>query len=505
MNRNYIITIIVFLLVLHVSANVRAGDYERLERRNLWNVETNASGIRMDSVSISMAKISGSYTGGKFRDYSMPSSSWSVGAEAGTMIHLEKFSMKGAFSFNHLSGQQMCGSMSSRPGYYPVDVFEFTPGRKDMQTYAANGNIAADVGENFVIGAGIDYTARNYTKRKDLRHTSWMMEMTVNAGFVAKITPGFSLGLSYIFNKSSEKVVAEELGISSDSYYAFINKGMMFGVKDLWTGGGLHLKETGVSGFPIRENRHGVSLQLDGAGFHGEFNYIYGRGKAGEKNVIWFNFPSHSFNVRLGYAFKPAKVRHIFRLNASLKAMDNNENVIAKETEGGVTESVTYGSNLILRRRNIGGDLSYEAMASRWGVWAGLSVDNLVEQSTLVYPYSYIGNVLSGSFRCGGMAKMGPVTLEAELSYMQGRSSLAESVISGAPSVDLKPYRQMDLYNIDMEYRTAPRLGVDLEIRCDVWRWLYVGVAGTYTRAFNLRYIPGGDRLGGTLSIGYIF
>lgn len=505
MNRKYIITVVVFSLVSSVFFNVFAGDYERMERRNLWDVSTNASGIRMDSVSISMARISGSYTGGKFRDYSMPKSSWSVGAEAKTMLHLEKFSMKGAFSFNHLAGSQMCGSMSSRPGYYPVDVFEFTPGGKNMQTYAVNGNIAVDLGDNFILGAGIDYTARNYTKRKDLRHTSWMMDMTINAGFIAKVTPAFSLGLSYIFNKSSEKIVAEELGISSDSYYAFINKGLMFGVKDLWTGGALHLKETGISGFPIRENMHGVSLQLNGGGFHGEFDYIYGRGKAGEKDVIWFKFPSHKFALKLGYAFKPVKVRHIFHLDASVKALTNNENIITKETEGGVTESVTHGSNKILHQRNIEGRLTYEAMAPKWGVRAGLSIDNTVEQSTLVYPYSYKGDVLSGGVWCSGLAKVGPVSIEVGLSFSQGRSLLEESELTGSPTVDLKPYQQADLYNIDMEYRTAPRLGVGLEVRCDVWRWLYVGISGHYTRAFNLRHILGADRVTGSVSVGYVF
>ena len=65
--------------------------------------------------------------------------SWNAGAIAKSITHLKGYSLTGSFSFDHTSGKDMSGSMFIHPGFYPVDLLEFTPGRKDLQTLRFHG------------------------------------------------------------------------------------------------------------------------------------------------------------------------------------------------------------------------------------------------------------------------------------------------------------------------------------------------------------------------------
>ena len=87
---------------------------------------------------------------------------WSAGAVAKSITHLKGYSLTGSFSFDHTSGKDMSGSMFIHPGFYPVDLLEFTPGRKDLQTYTFMGGIATDISPNWRLGGKIDFAASNY-------------------------------------------------------------------------------------------------------------------------------------------------------------------------------------------------------------------------------------------------------------------------------------------------------------------------------------------------------
>lgn len=485
---------------------VQAQTFEQIEMRNFWNEGSNVAGLRTDSVSISTARLYGRYEEGGFRDTYMPASAWRAGAEAKTITHLKTFSMSGAFSFDNLSGKGMCGSMSSRPGYYPVDVLEFTPGSKTMQTYSADGNIAVDLNDVFVLGGGIDYMAGNYTKRKDLRHTTWMMDMKVSAGLTARLGDGIVLGVSYFYNKNSEKIIAEELGISSESYYAFLDKGMMFGLYDIWSGRGIHLNNFGVKGFPVRENRHGAAIQFGAGGFFAEAEYVYGRGKSGEKDLIWFDFPSNRATLRLGWQFGSRNVRHFLRGSASYFGQHNNESFIVEETENGVSTNVNYGSNRIYERRNLSVAVGYEAVAENWEFGINAWAEEEKGISSYIYPYICLEGYNVAGVSLKGMAKIWKFELGAEIDGRTGQiDDGIERIAEGAIPGEVRPFHLTDYELIQNEYRTAPRLSAGISLRYCFWKGLYAEVLCDYIRAFNLKYVAGCDRIGGSLSFGYTF
>ena len=131
--------------LLICGAAMSAQTYEQTMRRHVWSTSENVNGMRHDTVSVSYAELKGSYEGGRFRDTWQPRRTWTAGASTASVRHLDNMTLVGGFSFTQTEGHEQCGSMFIKPGYYPVDVLEFTPGRKTLQTYAFDGGISYDV------------------------------------------------------------------------------------------------------------------------------------------------------------------------------------------------------------------------------------------------------------------------------------------------------------------------------------------------------------------------
>lgn len=486
------------------DALIDRGPFFLIERRNLWNTGWNINGLRADSVTVSFAELHGNFTSGGFHDTYQAARSWSAGAEARTITHLEKFSMYGSFSFDSFSGKEMCGSMSARPGYYPVDVLEFTPGAKTMQTYSFSGGITADLSRRWRLGGKISYTGANYTKRKDLRHANWLLDMTVSPS-VMYHNDDFAAGLSYIFGKNSESIDAEELGISSTAYYAFLDKGLMYGAYEVWEGSGIHLSESGINGFPIKEIIHGAAAQIQWRGLYAEVSYLHGLGAAGEKQTIWFTFPEHRAGAKIGAAFGKEGNRHLIRLNLLWARQFNNENVIGQETQNGVTVTRIYGSNRILGRERFCFAPDYEWNSPGASVRFGAEISGLFRLSSQMYPYLFSRNDVVSRIWASGSVKIKAFDIKAGLAFSSGNSvekstTLDEDMVTGE-----LPDRLQAWHDMQSEYLTAPRLDAALALRFNFLKGLYVEASASYVRGFNLNFLYGPDRWSESLKFGYAF
>ena len=122
MNKTLKITVAAALLFW--SAGLFAQTFDIVERRDFWNAGRNVNGLRTDSLTVSYAELGADYTSGGFRDVNDPKTIWSAGAEAGTITHLKKFSMIGAFSFRNAESQKACGSMVLF-FWYPAHISSF--------------------------------------------------------------------------------------------------------------------------------------------------------------------------------------------------------------------------------------------------------------------------------------------------------------------------------------------------------------------------------------------
>ena len=492
------------LWLLCIVYGVSAQTYDIIERRNSWNAGENVTGIRMDSISSSYAELYGKNNHGDFYHSYEAEKSWNAGAIAKSITHLKGYSLTGSFSFNHTSGKDMSGSMFIQPGFYPVDILEFTPGRKNLQRYAFMGGIASDIAPNWRLGGKIDFAASNYSKRKDLRHTNYRLDLKV-APSVMYHSGDLAIGFSYMFSKNSESVKAEVIGTTENSYNAFLDKGLMYGAYEAWDGSGIHLSESGINGFPIKELSNGGALQLQWKRFYGDIEYTYSSGSAGERDAIWFKFPTHRIASHLSYHFKQGKKEHFLRLNLQWSHLVNNENVINKETVNGITTTYINGSNRIFERDAFSVHPEYVFISPRTEVRLGTHISTFKRLTTQMYPYVASEKMLCTQTYVSSVFHIGKFDLKAAASFAIGNSTEKSRVITTDTEPGDPPYRLTDYYNLQNEYATAPQATLRLGLRYHFNHGIYAEVQGSYTRGFNLHYIDGSSRWNETIKLGYTF
>ena len=493
--------------LLFWSAGLFAQTFDIVERRDFWNAGRNVNGLRTDSLTVSYAELFGNYTGGKYRNPNEPVSQWSAGASAGTITHLKKFSMIGGFSFTNTESRKACGSMSARPGYYPVDIYEFTPGRKTRQQYAFLGGIAVDLNDSWRLGGIINFAAENYTKRKDLRHTNYLLDMTVSPS-VMWHRGDLALGASYIFSKNSETITAEELGISSGIYEAFVDKGLMYGVKDAWDNSGLHIKEAGVSGFPSREIAHGGAIQFQYGNLYADYEMTASYGSTGEKQKIWYNFDGWAMNAKLDYRVPGSGFDQYFRARWALDSQDNDENVLENVTENGVTTTQKYGSNTILTRQNTAAGFEWEIItAAGEYLNAGLDWNQEKGISTVMYPYVMTNKLDIINFHVGFLFKFGPVDWRMNLNFSKGWDDDRSRKVNESVAVTGEPFRLNEYEEWMTEWQARQKGVYDIALRYNFPKGVYIEAAAEIVSGLSKKKdgLLSGNRNTETLKIGYNF
>lgn len=501
MNR-YAYILILCLLLCGTAASGQT--YDRVHRDNLWNASENITGVRQDTVSRSCVLLSGRYEDGGFKDTWQAARGWSAGVSTASIRHLERMSLKGSFAFVQTEGYDMCGSMFIKPGFYPVDVLEFTPGRKTLQTYSFDGGISYDLADSWRIGARVDFESSNLAKRKDLRHSNMRLDFDLAPGFMYH-SGELALGANYFFRKTSETVEADQLGISESSYYAFLDKGLMYGVYSIWTGSGLHLDESGVKGFPVKEFSNGAAVQMQYRGLFAQIEYINTSGTIGEKEYIWFRFPGNSVNVYLGYRHDTGKIRHYARLNFGMNERKLDETVHEKVTVGGVSTVVTHGKNRISSENVWTVKPEYELVAEGFEVLASAHMSVQRKSSFQMYPYIYMQSLADYGADVQVKTRLGRFDLSAGIACAAGTVYEEDLLADDASGVQTEPYRLRDWYDRQIEYRTAPRLGAGLSLRWNFFKGLYMEASGKWMHGFGLRYMTSADRFAASFGLGYDF
>lgn len=512
MNRMRII-LLVSMLACGFAAS--AQPYEKMVRNSLWSVSYNVTGIRQDTVSASYAELYAGYEGGEFRDTWQAAEGWNAGARTASVRHMERISFAGSFAFRQTEGYDMCGSMFIRPGSYPVDVLEFTPGRKTLQTYQFDGGFSYDVASKWRIGAMMDFESANIAKRKDLRHSNWLLDMTVAPGFMYH-DGDLAVGASAIFEKVSERVEAEQVGTLESSYHAFLDKGIMYGTYSVWSGSGLHLDEAGVNGFPVKELSYGASAQVQYRDFFADFKYLQTSGIIGEKEYIWFRYPGNDMALNMKYRIVGRfSGDHYFRLSAGRKKLVMDETVLEKVSENGITTVINHGKNRILSRVVWNVSPQYEFVHDVMEFSVGTDVSVQQSMASQVYPFVFSQSLTDMSVHMGLIFHFGRFDWGAKGTWGRGWVSEDEMVLNHETGIQTNPFRLTDWYDRQMEYRTASRFRSELMVRYNFDKGVYLRLDGSSLNGkIHPRLLPGegkpvkdagGYRLEAVLSLGLDF
>ena len=451
------------------------------------------------------ARLTGSFTSGGFRGPSEAETLWSAGAFAGGSKEWPDLILRGHFGFTQEYGTAMCGSMFTQPGYYPVDVLEFTPGDKNRQRYDIGGGLTWKNAGRWMPGADVNFRGVNYAKRKDLRHTTYRQELSLSP-FLEYKADDWRVEMRYTFGKTSEFIQAEQIGPArADSYYAFLDKGLFFGTYQAWDGSGVHLAEPGVDRFPVNELSHGVSLSAEGFGLEASAGFTYSTGEVGEKGYNWFRFPTHKLNALLAWNFRTGDLGH--RLEGTLDRMSRKlyESVIEKVNEGGVTTPSIQGSNRIFAEKWMQIGLTYRLEGkSGWQAEAFVRSDGGNKMSTLMFPYAdydvacHLEGGLAGELPLGAFLLKGGCSVGSLVGSRDDR--LVDEDLS--VGVSSEPFRLTDWFEKDAEWTDALRLGLSLALRYN-FKTFYLEAGCDWTHAFGVQLLPGADRQTTQITIGY--
>lgn len=501
--------------------------YDRLEAENLWNLGGNPAGLVNSDLSlagalkssmgfqsktqaVSFAQLYGSFEHGGFRSASEAETPWTMGAETKSLARFGKVTMRGGFSFEQKEGSGMDGSMFMNPGQYPVDLLEFTPGRKTRQTYTVDGSIATKLDGHWTIGGSFDFLSANYSKRKDIRHTNYALDLKVAPSLLYRFSDKFDIGLSYIFRKTSESVKAEQIGsATAESYYGFLDKGIYYGVYDVWDGSSLHMAEAGVDRFPVKEIFNGGSLQLRYGLFYADVSYLKSQGEIGERGYSWYKFPGGELSAHAGCKIVKPQATHLFGLEYSYRGRDNDEYIVERVTTGGVTSPVVHGKNRIFEHRDMAIRPSYRLYASSFEISAKASYEEHRLQSSLVFPYLNTWDWSTVSADVNAIWHLSSFDLGAGASFLTSlKDDLGSDMVEGTlPSSE--PYRLTEWFNMDREYKTAGRCGLRASVRWNFsiasMKGLYLKAEGFFTRASKITYLDGSSRYGASLRLGCEF
>ena len=487
-----------------------------------WRMGRNIAGLAASSsprgevtntVGRSNAELSGGVETGGYRSLSEAQTLWSGGVTAGTEVHYRDMLLAGDFSFSVAGGEGMCGSMFTHPGYYPIDILEFTPGAKTLQSYGLGGGIAWKNGSRFIPGCTFRFGGSNYSKRKDLRHTTYRQELELVPSLIYD-GDGFVLGVSGIFVKDSEYVQAEQLGTATaESYYAFLDKGLMYGTYKVWDGSGVHLSESGVDRLPVRQYSYGASVQAELGNFlYADAEYVRSSGEVGEKGYSWFRFPGSSVAAKLVWTLHRQSGVHVIKASWEWRRQETDETVIDKQSSGGVTTPVEYGSNRIFERRSMRFGPAYDFYSACGAeLHSELLIIKEKDRSTLMYPFLDLDEVTLMRLRIDGTLPLGALELSGGLSA--GCKIGEHNHYIGNDNPDLgvvsEPYRLNDWFACGQELNDAPFVGGAVGLRYNFtiaghYR-LYAGADYNVAHAFGVELLPGSWRHVAQIKLGYDF
>ena len=503
MRRETILSILLLLVGTLAPEGVKAQRFEEVMGRNPWNASLNRAGLRCDTTEYSYAELWGSLERGGLMNHSSTDKGFDAGGRTESIRHFKRLSFAGNFSYDYFTGSQMWGSMFTTPGSWPIDLYEYTPGRKIRERYAFEGDLSADLGRDWRLGIGIDFMAGNYAKRKDLRHKNTTLDFEI-APAVQWHKGRWAVGAVYLFEKHTEHIEAEEIGSTPDSYKAFLDKGLYYGVEQLWTSGDLHLNDSGIGAFPIQKSLHGAGVQLQYGELFGEIGYRHTSGDTGEKGSLWHEFEGdHLSGVISWHHHTRSGGLHILRGGIDWQRLSNHEVILTTTTEGGVTIATIYGSVPILEQRTLRTRLGYEWQQGGSYFEAGAEYTLRREQSSLLYPQIKGQSLRQWHLFLRERYSWRPAELTLGLHLHRGSHSEWENAESNLNPESPYPQQQQELFAWENDYLMACRLGVEVALRIHLGKGFYSDLSAHWEHGFNLSVVPQPNRITATLAFGY--
>ncbi len=461
-------------------------DYQFVKQENPWLTCSNAAGLTYyHSKNIAEAEAGLRYSRGDLTDY------WQSSKVLQADVRIESFQrlsprtvVYGSMRYNNYSGRNMAGSAFINPTRKPFDIIEDSltnKGQKHRDTYQLSGAIGVELWKGYSIGGRIDYTAANYAKYKDLRHSNKLMDLQVSVGATGHLEEWLTIGANYQYHRNTESLSFSTYGKEDRVYKSLISYAAFMG----------RLEQFGTTGYtekgreiPLVEDQHGGALQLeiqmtDALSLFADVNYHHGTGYYGRKSPYTISFTNHKRDI-LGAS---AAIRYVtttsrHRLEASFrseKLVNNTETYRELTNEKGAYYYEYYDPVKAADKKwtnlqcSYTGDLQVNGELPTWTLTAG--IDWMQRNLTgIIYPY-YRKQKLTATrgFLTATrniMLRQGVLSASANLSYQKGSGDPCEDGTMATPSDKQQfPATMEAMLMQEYRYLTAPQYNIGGSIK----------------------------------------
>jgi len=502
-----------------------------VKRANGWLNSENASGLVTLGVSqVAEIILNSRMKWGDLHDYYDSDNAYTIGLIASSYYRLSpKVVVNGRAAYSHRTLKDATGSYFIDPTQTPFDLVEFTtehPGDKLYERYNVAGGVGANLNRWFSLGASLDYTAANYAKRKDLRHTNSLLDMTVTTGIAFHLSKRLSAGVNYTYRRRNESLLLSIYGKTDQIYASLINYGAFFGKRETFGEVG-YTKENESK--PLFDEYHGGALQVNWRitprlTFFNELGYRKRSGYYGDPSpstVVYAEHDGLQGHYTGIFNYHATRQTHTLQLRAETYEVDNEENIYTYENEETGRSYINYlGSREIGSRSEHGFSLLYTGAFDvrenlpRWQLTLGGSY-NQRDIKASNYPdfrhqelsWWHVDAMLERNVRY----KQNCYTILVGSGYGNGGGDASTDGIYGSDGSAETLTRTLDaLLMQEYEYRTASRC--KLNVKLSITRALgqkglkgYLSLDYMLQKAFHTTYSGNACRQGMALGVGCLF
>ncbi|MBQ9654684.1 MAG: hypothetical protein IJV38_01530 [Prevotella sp.] len=507
-------------------------DFQFVKQRNPWLTAPCAAGLTQYAApNIAEAEAGISYADGGLTDY------WQPPKALQATVHAEAFQrlsartvVYGAISYDNLSGRNMAGSAFIDPTRKPFDIVEDSltnTGRKHRDTYLLTGAIGVELWKGYSLGARVGYTAANYAKYKDLRHSNKLMDLQLSVGATGEVTPWLTVGANYLYHRNTESITFSTYGKEDRVYKSLISYGAFMGrVEQFGTTG---YTESGRE-LPLVEDRHGGSVQVEWKptaqwAFYNCFTLSHGTGYYGRKSPYTVTFTNHKrdlFSYQGTLQYRAANSEHRLNMAVSREKLVNNVETYRELTNANGAHYYQYYDPVKAGDKkwtNISvsytADLMVNGELPTWTLTAGIDWRQR-DVTGIVYPYYRTQKLNTTLVYASGTRHIvltgSVLSLTAHLSYQGGSGTPYEDRLYQTPSSQDRTPPTMEAW-LFREYRllTAKQYGMGANVKyafvlpkTRLTAFVKGGADYAFTNTSN-EYTDGNRRLRLSMAVGCTF
>lgn len=272
-------------------------DFQLTEQRNFWLTSGNAAALTTygDST-IAYGAVRYSYDGGNLRPLTEGRRQHTYGGEVQSYCRLsERVVAYGKITYTNRTGTEMSGSMLYPTAeLLPFDLVDDSLGNagdKQAELFRLNGAVGWNVWRGLSVGARVDYTAGDYAKHRDLRHTNTLMNLDTRVNVFYSLSDDAAVGAGFLYRRNTETMAFKAYGTTDRVFKTLIDYANRVGTVETFGSDGF---TDDTQEQPLFTEYAGVTAQGSWHGLYADMAYRHRTGYYGRQSQYTVSHARHS-------------------------------------------------------------------------------------------------------------------------------------------------------------------------------------------------------------------